>query len=95
VNYHDFTIPTVGADDCYICTVLKNTSQDRKCYFFKETDMGSVFGGCTCGALLIDGVPCHHMVAVVKSSKLEGLNSNNAMPKWWTTAMWRLQFPKR
>jgi hypothetical protein len=34
------------------------------------------------------------MVAVVKSSRIPGLNETNAMPKWWTTQMWRLQYPK-
>jgi hypothetical protein len=42
VNYHYYTIATVDADDRYICTVSKNTYQDRKCYFFKEMNMGSV-----------------------------------------------------
>jgi hypothetical protein len=26
-----------------------------------------------------DGVPCHHMVAVVKSSRIEGLTASNAI----------------
>jgi hypothetical protein len=34
------------------------------------------------------------MVAVVKSSRILGLNESNAMPKWWTTEMWRLQYPQ-
>ena len=33
-------------------------------------------------------------VAVVKSSQITGLNETNAMPQWWTTAMWRMQFPQ-
>ncbi len=32
--------------------------------------MGSLFGGCTCGEPLTAGVPCHHLVAVVKSSRM-------------------------
>ena len=56
--------------------------------------MGSMFGGCTCGEPLTAGVPCHHMVAVVKSYRILGLNESNAMPKWWTTEMWRLQYPQ-
>ena len=56
--------------------------------------MGSLFGGCTCGGPLTAGVPCHHMVAVVKASRILGLNESNAMPKWWTTEMWRLQYPQ-
>ena len=42
-----------------------------------------------------DGVPCHHMIAMVKSLRIEGLNPNNAMPFWWTTECWswRRQYP--
>ena len=32
------------------------------------------------------------MVAVVKSSRIEGLTPN-AMPYWWSTKCWRKQFP--
>ncbi len=37
-------------------------------HFMKELIMGSLFGGCSCGIPFTDGIPCHHMVAVVKSS---------------------------
>ncbi len=33
------------------------------------------------------------MVAVVKSGRVKGLTPNNSMPNWWTTEMWRLQYP--
>ena len=33
------------------------------------------------------------MVAVVKSSRIEGLTASNAMPYWWSTECWRNQFP--
>jgi hypothetical protein len=33
------------------------------------------------------------MIAMVKSSRIEGLNPNNAMPFWWTTECWRRQYP--
>ena len=56
--------------------------------------MGSVFGGCTCSGPLTDGIPCHHMIAVLKSSRIKGLNDNNAIPQWWTAKMWHLQYPK-
>ena len=56
--------------------------------------MGSLFGGCSCGGPLTSGVPCHHIVAVVKTSQITGLNETNEIPKWWTTEMWRMQFPQ-
>ena len=34
------------------------------------------------------------MVAAAKASRIPGLNESNAMPKWWTTKMWRLQIPQ-
>jgi hypothetical protein len=33
------------------------------------------------------------MVAVVKSGRVKTLTPINCMPKWWTTEMWRLQYP--
>jgi hypothetical protein len=33
------------------------------------------------------------MVAVVKSSRIEGLTATNSMPVWWTTECWHNQYP--
>ncbi len=59
----------------------------------EESEYLSVFGGCTCRIPYTDGVPCHHMIAMVKSSRIKGLNANNCMPFWWTTECWRRQYP--
>jgi hypothetical protein len=83
-------------DDRWECVVrrLGRGHVDRTCYFMKkESEGGTVFGGCSCWIPYTDGVPCHHMIAVVKSSRIEGLNPNNAMPFWWTTECWRKQYP--
>jgi hypothetical protein len=40
------------------------------------------------------GIPCVHMVAVVKSCCIEGLNLVNAMPPWWMTTHWCKQYPQ-
>ncbi len=40
------------------------------------------------------GIPCRHMVAVVKSCCIEGLTQVNGMPSWWMTAHWRKQYPE-
>ena len=40
-----------------------------------------------------NGIPCHHMVAVVKSSRIEGLTVTNSMPIWWSTECWCNQYP--
>ena len=83
-------------DDRWECTVTRvgRGHAERKCYFMKEeSELGTVFGGCSCGIPYTDGVPCHHMIAMVKSSRIEGLNPNNAMPFWWTTECWRRLYP--
>jgi hypothetical protein len=69
-------------------------NQSYQCYFKAEEDEGSAFGGCSCGRPKMHGIPCVHMVAVVKSYHIEGLNLVNAMPPWWMTAHWRKQFPQ-
>ncbi len=56
---------------------------------------GSAFGGCSSGYPKMQYIlSSHHMVAVVKSCHIEGLNSVNFMPPWWTTAHWCKQYPK-
>ncbi len=52
-----------------------------------------MFGGCSCGILYTDGISCHHLVAVVKSSRIEGLTATNSMPVWWSTEYWCNQYP--
>jgi hypothetical protein len=54
---------------------------------------GSLFGGCSCGVPNTDGVPCHHICAVVKSYRIGGLNETNVMPSWWQTSHWCKQYP--
>ena len=42
----------------------------------------------------MNGIPCHHFIAVVKSSSVEGLTAINAMPSWWSKNKWRNQYPQ-
>ena len=67
--------------------------KERRCFFYQDIVDGSVFGGCSCGIPYTDGIPCHHMVAVVKLSRIEGLTATNSMPTWWSTECWRKQYP--
>jgi hypothetical protein len=83
-------------DNRWKCTVRRvgRGHVDTRCYFMKEeSEWGTIFGGCSCNIPYTDGAPCHHMIAVVKSLRIEGLNPNNAMPFWWTTECWRRQYP--
>jgi len=93
VDYHDYTIDIAEYEDMWSCKVYK-TQAMKTVWFPKAADnMGSFFGGCSCGVPNVDAVPCHHMVAVVKCGRINDLNQNNVMPRWWTTEMWRKQYP--
>ncbi len=77
------------------CKVMRNGQGNNKgnCFFLKEPNEGSTFGGCSCCGPYTDEILCHHMVAVVKSSRIEGLTATNSMPVWWTTECWHNQYP--
>ncbi len=66
-----------------------------QCYFKAEEEEGSAFVGCSCGRPKTHGILCVHMVAVVKSCRINGFNPVNAMPPWWMTAHWHKQYPQR
>ncbi len=38
------------------------------------------------------GVPCQHMVAVLKSGAIEGFDKNIIMPVWWMITTLKRQF---
>ncbi len=77
------------------CRVTRNGqgNNERNCFFLKEPNGGSTLGGCSCGGPYTDGIPCHHMVAVVKSSRIEGSTATNSIPVWWTTECGCNQYP--
>jgi hypothetical protein len=64
------------------CTVGYRNYPEKLCYFEPNPDYPSLFGGCECRAPEVDGIPCHHMIAVVKCGRIEGLTSDNAMLEW-------------
>jgi hypothetical protein len=76
------------------CSVGYRNNLEKLCYFEQNPHYPSLFGGCECRAPEVDGIPCHHMIAVVKSGRIDGLTVDNAMPEWWTTELWRQQYPK-
>jgi hypothetical protein len=55
---------------------------------------GSRFGTCSCGYPKKEGMPCDHMVAIVKLGAITMLTRVAIMPYWFTKAQWRLQFPE-
>jgi hypothetical protein len=76
------------------CVQRLSLTNQYQCYFKAGEDEGSAFRGCSCGRPKTHGIPCVHMVAVVKSCCIEGLNPVNAMPPWWMTAHWCKQYPQ-
>jgi hypothetical protein len=75
VDIRDFWINITNKNTVHTCTVtrMKSTNEYTVSIPMKDT-MGSRFGLCTCGKPTKDGVPCKHMVAIVKASKIEGLS---------------------
>jgi hypothetical protein len=53
--------------------------QQKELLLLNEPNGGSTFGGCFCGGPYTDGIPCHHMVAVFKSFRIEGLTATNSI----------------
>ncbi len=97
INFQDYSMDITNAEAKWECRVTRRGRghKERRCFFNKDIIDGSVFGGCSCGIPYTDGIPCHHMVmvAVVKSSRIEGLTATNSMPIWWSTECWRKQYP--
>jgi hypothetical protein len=75
--------------------VLSNKTGNTYYCWFPRTydDDNTLFGGCSCGVLNTDDIPCNHMCVVVKLYRIEGLTETNIMPIWWHTSHWRRQYP--
>jgi hypothetical protein len=58
------------------------------------SDHGSKFGSCTCCFPTKEGIPCNHMVAIVKQGVVLNITRVELMPFWYTRAQWQLQYPK-
>jgi hypothetical protein len=92
-NKYDITVET--GDQFAKCSVRKvgaNTKMYLAIILLAEVE-GSRFGSCSCGVTQVMGVPCKHMVAVLKSGVIEGFGENNIMPVWWMTTTLKHQFP--
>ncbi len=79
----------------YYGTVSKNTeaARDYHVRLPRESFNGSHFGSCTCGVPSKEGLPCKHMVVMVKSSVIPTLTRINIMPHYWGTAHWQMRYP--
>jgi hypothetical protein len=81
INFQQNSINITEQDIMWECRVTRNGpgNNKRNCFFLKEPNGGSTFEVCSCGGPYTDGIPCHHMVAVVKSSRIEGSTATNSM----------------
>jgi hypothetical protein len=70
------------------------TSKMQMARIKSEPRLGQYAYHCNCRVTQVKGVPCRHVVAIAKLTKIEDLNMVTVMPFWWTTAHWKLQFPK-
>ncbi len=58
------------------------------------SDHCSKFGSFTCCFPTKEGIPCDHMVAIVKQEAVPNITRVELMPFWYTRAQWQLQYPK-
>jgi len=93
VQFHEYHIVVGDYDNEWVCKVKYQRQQMQHTHFVKNPVMGSYFGRCTCGRTETESAPCHHMMAVAKSGRIALLTPSNVMPPWYTTEMWRLQYP--
>ncbi len=95
INFGPYCINIIEEETMWDCRVTRNGQGHTKknCFFLKEPNGGSAVGGCSCGIPYTDGIPCLHMVAVVKLSRIECLTATNSMPIWWTMECWHNQYP--
>jgi hypothetical protein len=96
VNVQDFKVHLAENNDHHTAIVSKKSTSEREyTVIIPKTDtLGSRFGKCTHGFPKKEGIPCHHMVAVFKLGRIDGLTRTAVMPHWYTTAQWCNQFPE-
>ncbi len=93
VDIRDFWINITKKITVHSCTVSRIKSTGEYTVTIPTKDMmGSRFGSCTCGKPTKDGVPCKHMVAIVKASKIKGLSRIHIMPYWLKNSHWKAQY---
>jgi hypothetical protein len=68
VNVHEYWVTITPVADGHRATVTKPTKNANKYTVVIPSKgiFGLRFGSCTCGVPTKDGIPCKHMVVVVK-----------------------------
>ena len=76
-NVNNYAIEVKEIGEHFANYLVRKAGPNNKSYNLQISlveRMDSRFGTCTCGFPRVMGVPCKHMVAVLKSGLLEGLN---------------------
>ena len=95
IDHRDYVIAVTDKGDFFDCIVRRIGHTSYVVKLFKAGGPGDwCYARCTCGAIQKDSVPCHHLVALVKSGKANGVTLLKAMPGWWKTSTWRFQLPE-
>jgi hypothetical protein len=79
------------------CVISKKSTATREYIVVlpkMTSDHGSKFRSCTCCFPTNEGIPCNHMVAIVKQGAVPNITRVELMPFWYTRAQWQLQYPK-
>ena len=94
VKLDDYDVEVSAFEDVHECMVRNRAGGPVHEVIIPTTpdEYGSRFGACSCGVHKTKTIPCVHMIAATKSSKIPGLTSINVMPSWCYTAVWREQF---
>ena len=94
VNAREYRMTVLQDVTSYTVSVSRNAAGSRE-YIVKLPKIaynGSHFGACTCGVHSKEGIPCLHMVVIVKSSNIPHLTRSSIMPFFWSTAHWQSKY---
>ena len=104
VNHREYLITVTPYELYSECKVRRNVGGSSQTVKIMTTPFETApaemmyYGSCSCGAMSIDGAPCHHFAAVIKSGRVTGaggpITMMNAMPRWWSTSQWKFQYPQ-
>jgi hypothetical protein len=94
INAQEYRL-VMNEEEAYCEVVISKNTEAAKEYnvqILKEQYFGSNFGTCTCGVPAKKGIPCKHMMAILKSSLIPRSTHTNIMPYFWSTAHWERQY---
>jgi hypothetical protein len=95
IDHREYVIAVTEKNDFYQCIVQRIGRNNYDLQVFKAGMPGDwCYAHCSCGTIQKDSVPCHHLMAVVKSGRAAGLTMQNVIPALWRTTTWQGQIPE-